>query len=166
MSALLRTETPAPQALALEIGVTRHFGLRDIGETGLLSGWASGEFGHAWNDGIDATLLVSMPHRPGPLMLELEVEPFVTPQNPVQDLTVFASGARAGFWRVAKRQVIRLATWIDPACWRDAPSGAAMRLVFHMPLSVSPQELGTCNDLRQLGFNFRSITPTRSEITM
>jgi hypothetical protein len=166
MSALLKLETPPPQtALVLDIGVTRHFGLRDIGEAGLLSGWARGEYGHAWNDGIDATLLLALPHRPGPMALDFEVEPFVTPQNPVQDLTIFASGARAGFWRVTKRQVTRISTWIDPVWWRDTPEGAAMRLVFHMPLSVSPQELGTCNDLRQLAFNFRSITPTRSETT-
>ena len=159
---LLEPETrqPAKQnaALAMVCGTTRHFGLRDIGETGLLSGWAQAEHGHAWNDGIDATMLVSLPHHPGALVLELEVEPFVTPHNPIQDLTLFASGARAGFWRVGKRQVTRICTWLDPLWWRVEPNGVSMRLVLHMPLSVSPQDLGTCNDLRQLGFNYRSIT--------
>ena len=154
-----------PSMLSLQPTVTRACGVEEIADAGMVSGWATSEPGHAWNDGVDATLLVATRHRPGPCDLVIEAEPYITRQNPVQDITIFANGARVGFWRVSQRQVVRMTAWIDPQGWRETHDRAALRLVFHMPQSVSPSELGECNDLRQLGFSFRSIVllASRSE---
>ena len=146
-----------PAMLSLQPGVTRRFGIEDIGETGMLAGWAGSESGHAWNDGVDATLLVATRRAPGPMDLEIHAEPYVTRQNPLQELTLFANGARVKFWRLSHRDVTRMTGWIDPCWWREVHDRAVLRLVFHMPQSVSPHELGECADLRQLGFSFRSI---------
>jgi hypothetical protein len=58
-----------------------------------------------------------------------------------------------------------MAAWIDPQWWRETHDRAALRLVFHMPQSVSPSEIGDGGDLRQLGFSFRNIVllASRSE---
>ena len=154
-----------PALLSLQLGTARRFGAEDIGETGMCGGWAGTERGHAWNDGVDATLVVATRHHPGPVELTVEVEPYVTRQNPVQELTLYANGARAGYWRLSQRDVTPLTAWIDPGWWRDLNDRAVLRLVFHMPQSISPAELGECNDLRQLGLSFRSIVlmPSRIE---
>jgi hypothetical protein len=154
-----------PSMLSLQPAVARAFGVEDIADAGLLAGWASSEPGHAWNDGVDATLLVATRHRPGPCDLVIEAEPYITRQNPVQEITLFANGARVGFWRLSQRQVVRMTAWIDPQWWRETHDRAALRLVFHMPQSVCPTEIGDGCDLRQLGFSFRSIVllASRSE---
>lgn len=146
-----------PAILSLQPGVPRCFGSDDIAETGMLQGWASCERGHAWNDGPDATLLVATRRRPEASELVVAVEPYVTRQNPTQDLTLYANGARAGFWRLSVREVTHLAAWIDPAWWREVGDRAVLRLVFHMPQSVVPHEIGDGDDRRQLGFSFRSL---------
>lgn len=155
-----------PPRLSLPVGARRAFGMQDIGASGMLAGWAQCEAGHVWNDGPDATLLVATRRQPGPVELEIVVEPYVTRQNPAQEMTLFASGARVAFWRAASREILTLRAWIDPLWWRDAHDHAALRLVFHMPQSVSPFEIGDGDDMRQLGFSFRSIElkPSRQEI--
>ena len=146
-----------PAILSLQPGVCRRFGAEDIGETGMVQGWAGVEPGHAWNDGVDAVLLVGTRLEPGPVELEIEVEPYVTRQNPVQELTLYVNGARAGYWRMSARVVTALTAWIDPGWWRVVNDRAVLRLVFHMPQAISPAELGECDDLRQLAASFRSV---------
>jgi hypothetical protein len=153
-----------PAMLSLQPGVTRAFGPEDIGEAGLLSGWAAAEAGHAWNDGADATLLIATRPKPGAFELEIEAEPYITRQNPTQELTLFANGARAGFWRISNRDVTRMTAWIDPMWWREHHERAVLRLVLHMPQSVSPRDLGDGEDLRQLGFSFRRIGLVQSRM--
>lgn len=172
MSALLHADAfrpvpiGRPALLSLQAGTPRRFGVEDIGETGMLSGWAGAEPGHAWNDGVDATLLVATRRQPGPVELVFSVEPYVTRQNPSQELTLYANGARAGYWRLGRREVVSLSAWIDPGWWREVAERAVLRLVFHMPQSVSPAELGECQDFRRLGLSFRdiAISPSRMEI--
>ena len=155
--ALVPISIGRPAMLSLTPGVMRAFGSEDIGEAGLLTGWAATEAGHAWNDGVDATLLIATRRQPGSTELELFVEPYVTRQNPMQDLTLYVNGARAGYWRMQEREVTRLVAWIDPSWWREVHDRAVLRLVFHMPQSASPAQLGDGFDLRQLGLSFRSI---------
>ncbi len=152
---------PAPQdhaQLWLPQGKPRAFGQEDIALSGLASGWAQCEPGHAWTDGFDATLLLATPRTEREMTLIIEAEPYVTRQNPVQDVTLFLNGARAGFWRLSHRRVTALTTWIDPAWWRQSDQISQLRAVFHLPQSVSPAELGDGQDQRCLGLSFRRIS--------
>lgn len=111
-------------------------------------------------------MLVATRRSPVEYDLEIQAEPYVTRQNPVQELTLYANGARAGFWRFSKREVIRFSACIDPMWWREQGDRSVLRLVFHMPQSVAPNDIGDGQDMRQLGFSFRSLTliPTRSDV--
>lgn len=144
--------------LWLQPGETRHFGTEDIGHAGLVGGWAGAEPGHAWNDGFDATLRIATDRADQPMLLMLAAEPYVTRQNPNQDVTVYANGARAGFWRLTIREVAQMPIWIDPSWWTTQGSHAELRLVVFLPQSVSPRELGDGEDMRLLGLSFRSLT--------
>jgi hypothetical protein len=149
-----------PSLLWLQPGLPRSFGTEDIGSGGLVSGWAAPEPGHTWNDGIDATLRIALRRADQPLSLTLAAEPFVTRQNPTQDVTIYANGARAGFWRLTERHVTQMVAWIDPIWWRLQDGGSVLRIVVHLPQSVSPAELGSGEDVRQLGLSCRSILLT------
>jgi hypothetical protein len=144
--------------LWMQPGETRHFGTEDIGTAGLLAGWAAAEPGHAWNDGFDATLRIATDRADQPMLLTLAAEPYVTRQNPIQDVTVYANGARAGFWRLTARDVAEMPIWIDPSWWTMQDGSATLRLVVFLPQSVSPRELGDGEDMRLLGLSFRSLT--------
>jgi hypothetical protein len=150
--------------LSLPSGASRLFGAEDIGETGMLAGWSDVEPGHAWNNGIDATLLVATRPTPGPAELVISLEPYVTRQNPFQELTLYANGARAGFWQFSRREVESISAWIDPFWWRELHDRAVLRLVLHMPQAVCPREIGDGEDMRKLAFSFRSITLLPSDV--
>ncbi len=155
-----------PAMLSLQPSVARLFGAEDIAETGMLAGWSDVEAGHAWHNGIDATLLVATRQRPGPAELEIGLEPYVTRQNPMQEMTLYANGARAGYWQFDRREVVRVNAWIDPGWWREVHERAVLRLVMHMPQAVCPREIGDGEDMRRLAFSFRTITllPSRMEV--
>src|SRR5450756_229677 len=89
--------------LECQPGVIRLFGIADIGQRGLSGGWAFPEEGHTWNEGYDAALAISMPVPPLGCTLRIEGEPYVSRQQPVQDITIYANGHRGGFWRLSDR---------------------------------------------------------------
>lgn len=164
--AVVAEPTPigSPAMLSLRTGIARRFGPEDIGATGMLAGWSDVEPGHAWNNGIDATLIVAAVEPPGPAELEISLEPYVTRQNPMQELTLYANGARAGYWQFSQREVTRIAAWIDPFWWRARHDCAVLRLVLHMPQAVCPREIGDGQDMRRLAFSFRSIILRQSTV--
>ena len=150
--------------LSLQPGASRAFGAEDIAATGLLAGWSDVEPGHGWNNGIDATLLIATRPSPGPMELAISLEPYVTRQNPFQELTLYANGARAGYWQFSRREVETITAWIDPFWWRTHHDRAVLRLVLHMPQAVCPREIGDGEDMRKLAFSFRSIALQVSEM--
>ncbi len=56
-------------ALMTTPGVTRAFGLGDIGSENLRAGWAAPEENHNWNDGFDASLVLHLPNSTKPSAL-------------------------------------------------------------------------------------------------
>lgn len=148
---------PEGSTLRCETGLTRIFGLADIGPAGLRSGWAESENGHIWNDGFDATLLLEAKDDPVPTVLVLEGEPYVTPAQPTQDLTIYFNGARVGFWRMNERKDQMLRAEIDPEWWHRHGSRLLAHVVFHLPQSVRPADIGDGKDVRSLGFCFRTL---------
>jgi hypothetical protein len=143
--------------LECQPGVVRLFGIADIGQNGLVSGWAFPEEGHTWNEGYDAVLAVSAASPPGPCSVVVEGEPYVSRQQPVQDVTIYANGRRAGFWRLSERTEFDLQAPIEPEWWFERGDIWTLKLVFHLPNSVRPCDIGDGADGREIGFCFRTF---------
>jgi len=154
------TATPGRKAsnlLECQTGVIRLFGIADIGQRGLLSGWAFPEEGHTWNEGYDAALSISVSAAPAPCMLLIEGEPYVSRQQPVQDITIYANGHRGGFWRMSERTEFALLMPIEPEWWFARGNIWTLKLVFHLPNSIRPVDIGDGEDGREIGFCFRTF---------
>jgi hypothetical protein len=149
--------------LACEWDVTRLFGLSDIGENGLRAGWAHPEHGHTWNDGPDATLVLAIDDGYGAATLCIEGEPYVLDAQPHQDITVYINGHRAAYWRLMKRAGRTLRVEVEPEWWVSRDDRPVLSIVFHLPDSVRPVDIGDGNDGRAVGFCFRTLLLTRAE---
>ena len=145
------------QGLRIEPGVIRLFSKGDIGARGLLSGWAAPEEGHTWNDGIETAVLLEAEVPEGPVTIVIEGTPYLYGQVSHQDVTLFANGYRVGFWRLTERRQIALTARIEPEQWFMRNGKASLRLVFNIPESIRPKELGDGADGRELGFAFCTI---------
>ena len=151
-------ETSAGEAaLECEPGVMRLFGLSDIGTRGLISGYAHPEYGHNWNEGIDPTLVLAVEGKISAAMLTIEGEPFVSRLQPLQELTVYVNGHRAAFWRLSRRTDHSLRFAVEPEWWLPRNGWSVLKLVFHLPNSVRPVDVGEGEDGREMGFCFRSL---------
>ena len=146
--------------LEYEPGVVRLFGAADIGVTGLKSGWSYPENGHTWNEGIDATLVLSLEDVEGVSHLVVEGQPYLSAQQPVQEITVFVNGFWAGFRRLTGLGAFSLDVEIQPEWWFRRGDRFLLNVVFHIPTSVRPVDLGEGTDSRTLGFCFRSLLLT------
>jgi len=148
-----------------EPGVTRFFGIGDIGAKNLISGWAAPEQNHNWNDGVEATLLLTLPARPDDICtLAVEGRAFVSAGVAKQDVSLFVNGYRAGFWRLTNEERFTLEAEIEPEMWLDRRSGALAKCVWHLPDSTRPSDISKVQDHRRIGFCFQSMTvlPRRS----
>jgi hypothetical protein len=150
---------PAAAGAVLECdpGVIRLFGLTDIKSRGCRRGFADPEYGHNWNHGFDPTLVLSVEGEIGAATLVIGGEPFVTRSQPVQDLTVYVNGYRAGFWRLVDNTNYSLRIEIEPEWWFLRDARAILKVVFHLPNSVRPGDIGEGEDGRELGFCFRTL---------
>ena len=142
-----------------ELGVTRFFGQGDLNDTYFDRGWAVPEANHSWNDGIDASLAVSLRSRPTrACTLRIRGTPYLTDDIHHQDMTLFVNGHRAAFWRLDSRQIHSLVTEIPPEFWHEANGKGFAKFVWHIPGSVKPSETSGISDRRQLGFCFHEFT--------
>ncbi len=150
--------TSAPEAaLECEPGVMRLFGLADIRTQGLASGYAYPEYGHNWNEGVDPTLVLGAKGDIGAAALIVEGEPFVTRSQPSQEMTVYLNGHRAAFWRLSRRAEYSLRINIEQEWWFPRNGWSVLKVVFHLPNSVRPVDIGEGEDGREMGFCFRSL---------
>jgi hypothetical protein len=147
-----------PSFLSFEFGVTRLFGLGDIGTNGLVSGWAIPEDSHVWNNGPEAilTLETDVPSRA--YTITVDGGPFITPRQPLQEITLYANGWRIGFWRFREGGAQVMVASIAPEQFFVRGDKALLNCVWHIPYSVRPSDLGLSGDGRELGFVFRSLT--------
>jgi hypothetical protein len=144
-------------SLDLQVGHTARFGTDGLGRAGLLGGWANNEESHVWNDGVTAALLVSDAGYPPPLMVGVSGQPYIPQPDWRQDITLYANGWFAGFWRLVDDVDSVLQARIEPEWWIIRNERAWLRLTFLLPNSVSPAEASGGGDGRQLAFCFRTI---------
>jgi hypothetical protein len=141
-----------------EIGVTRLFGNFDLAGTGLVSGWATPEDPHIWNDGPEAVLQIVTEPVKRRLRLSFEGIPFIGGNCTFQDVTLYVNGLRVGFWRLRESKSYVLPATIEPEQLLERSGKATLTCAWHLPNSVRPLDLGLGKDTRELGFCFRSMT--------
>jgi hypothetical protein len=90
--------------------------------------------------------------------ITVEGQPFITPRQPMQEITLYANGARLGFWRFRQAGACTMEAVIEPEYFHVRGDIARLNLVWHIPSSVRPADIGTSADGRELGFVFRSLT--------
>jgi len=143
-----------------EIGMSRFFGQTDIGRAGLLHGWSDPEEAHVWNDGPEAALRLITRKPRTPYRLTFEGEPFLSKGCPRQDMTLFVNGLRLGFWRLTEPRPHTLSVVIEPQQMFDRNGMTTLNLVWYLPTSVRPADVGLGSDYRELGVCFRMLTIT------
>jgi len=72
-------------------------------------------------------------------------------------MTVYVNGYRAGFWRLVERLEHTLRIGVEPEWWFRRTGRSVLKVVFHLPTSVRPVDIGDGVDSRHLGFCFRSL---------
>lgn len=147
-------------SLKVDFGVTRAFGNADIGTRGLLRGWAAPEPAHVWNDGYVAELAVAAPLKDigATRRVTFEGAPFVSAAHPQQDITLFANGLFAGFWRLGQSdEPVTLDAILPPHYWLAGPDESKITFSFLTPGAVSPAQIGAAADNRRLAFSFQSL---------
>jgi hypothetical protein len=147
----------ALQGLRVELGVIRLFGKGDIAGRGLLTGWATPEEGHNWNDGLDTSFLVEASLPTSPVTVAAEGVPYIFGDTNRQEITLFANGYRVGFWRLTERRQATLTAKIEPEQWFSRRGLGYLNLTWHLPGSARPSDLGDGADGRILGFAFRTF---------
>jgi hypothetical protein len=147
------------QTVETKLGITRFFGLGDLGGHNLLDGWAMPEANHNWNDGYDTSLSLHLPEPPdAPCILTVEVRPYLVTGLAHQDVTLFFNGHRLGFWRLDKDESTQLTSVIEPEFWLHRGAGATGTCTWHLPHSTRPSALSPVQDHRLLGLCFLSLT--------
>lgn len=146
------------QRLRIALGATRSFDKVDIGKRGLVRGWAAPEDGHTWNDGLEAVLWLEAEQQPVRAVdLIVEGTPYVFGDVLKQEVTLFANGGYVGFWRFTDRRPVVMAAQIEPEQWVLRRGLAHLNLLWFIPDSSRPREIGDGPDGRCLGFAFHSL---------
>lgn len=150
--------TKTIEGVGFEVGVARTFGVGDVSGNMLLSGWASAEDNHVWNDGSEASFVVTMQAMPTEkVMLKVRGLPFIAEDLKSQDITLYFNGYRVGFWRLYAMDKTQLLADIEPEYWLARGGGAYGKCVWHLPGSKRPSEVTGADDQREIGFCFQSI---------
>jgi hypothetical protein len=144
--------------LVLEPGVKRSFGLRDVGADGLVSGWATPEDDHIWNDGPTADLAIGTRSAQSNYRLDVEARPFLAPGCASQDVTLFANGLFVGYWQLREAKHYVLSANVDKGLFLRTSGLGVMKLTWLVPKSCRPSDLRLGNDHREIGLCFQSIT--------
>jgi hypothetical protein len=147
----------AVQPLLCRPGKRQSFGTEGNSHAGFGQGWSAAESRYVWNDGTEAELVLSLLGQVRPMRLTLAGMGYVSPQVPVQVMEVYANGYRADYRRLSEPGGIELRFDIEPEWWLMRGGSPVLRLLFHLPNSVSPAELGLGEDRRALGFCFQSF---------
>ena len=127
--------------LDLELGLTRLFGQADLGDGGLVSGWAIPEDQHTWNDGIDAVIPVRTRASGSACRITFEGKPFLPVDVSMQDIVLFVNGFRIGFWRLREAKAYDLSAIIEPQQFFRRDEYSLLKFVWHIPRSVRPADI-------------------------
>lgn len=125
-------------------------------------GWSSQHDRVVWNNGNEASLLLDLPPVEGDLVLSLSFIPNVDPDKHLtQRIVVEVNGRPAGQWVVEQEGGTQIKVPVVKA-WLDRPQ-TEIRLI--LPDAVSPAELGTGSDTRNLALALMafSLDPAAQE---
>jgi hypothetical protein len=89
--------------------------------------------------------------------LTIEGSPYLAAGYPRQTMTLYVNGLRIAYWSLAENRPYTLAATIEPEQWLQRDDGCQLNVVWHLPESVKPIDIGDAQDHRQLGFCFRSL---------
>jgi hypothetical protein len=124
----------------------------------VLTGYAAPEENHIWNDGFEASFVVTMHNMPTEqVILKVEGLPFIAEDLKSQDITLYFNGHRVGFWHLSAMDKAFLIAEIEPEYWLARHGGAYGKCVWHMPGSMRPSAVTGADDEREIGFCFQSI---------
>jgi len=142
----------------LKVGISRHFGVEDIGSVGLTSGWALPEEGQNWNDGCEAVLDCRLEGSTKGCVLEFSGQPFFCDGVAEQALRLHLNGFYLGSWRLTEARQHFLSARIEPEQIFRRGVFSVLKCVWSFPRAVRPAEKGISSDGRGLAFCFHSIT--------
>jgi hypothetical protein len=140
-----------------EVDMPRQFGSADLRTAGMVSGWAEPEEGHNWNNGKETAYGIATEAPVPRLTLEIVGQPYITQLRPAQEMTVYGNGFRLGYKRMSSQGDVLLSILLLPQWWFVEGHRATMHLVFHLPLSIRPKDVGDSEDGRELAFAFQSL---------
>jgi len=141
-----------------EIGVVRQFGVLDIGDAGLVSGWSTPEEAQTWNNGHEAILECSVPYLSEGCRVEVAGMPFFCEGTSHQDVYLYINGFRIGFWRLDRYVQHTLTAMVEPEQIFLRGDHSVLKCVWFFPDAVRPADRGLGADQRQLAFCFNSFT--------
>jgi len=141
----------------LKIGMTRSFGMMDLGSVGLSAGWAQPEEAHTWNDGCETVFEAGFESVPEGCTIEFVGRPFLSEGVSRQDVQLHVNGFRLGYWRLTEPSDYVLRARVEPEQLLRRGNGSIMKCVWSFPGAVRPVDKGLSGDFRELAFCFRSF---------
>jgi hypothetical protein len=156
-------EPAVKDVISVDLGVTRYFGSTDLDAAGLVSGWATPEEAHNWNDGCVAVLRMTI-HDPGEAcVVEFEGQPFLSQACPRQEIMLHANGFCVGYWRLTEGGPRTLSARVEREQLFERNGVLHLNCTWSFPYSTRPSEKGASNDTRELAFCFRSFMVSRAQ---
>ena len=120
----------------------------------ILSGWGDREgWGGIWSTQNRATIKLPIPER-GAKSITFNVNAFVTPTHPKQEVLVFINGKQQGKVVLNKFEGNEISIPLPNLPNKDL----LIRIDFELPDAVSPKALNLGNDDRKLGIGLKSAT--------
>ena len=141
-----------------DVGVVRHFGILDIGDAGLVSGWSTPEEAQTWNNGHEAVLECKLPYLNEGCRVEVAGMPFFCEGTSHQDVYLYINGFRIGFWRLDSSGKHTLSAKVEAEQIFHRQDHSVLKCAWFFPGAVRPADRGLGADIRQLAFCFNSFT--------
>lgn len=148
----VRHETAQPAAIRPARRFVSHlkFGFGGNGLDYCVFGWHNPEEDFIWNSSTEAVLELPVPPTPGPYLLNLFAAPFVAGDMHRQTMELSIQGELIARWSLSYPGHYF-------ALLFDHQLAATRDLVFRIPGTCSPKELGLNADERRLGVRFHQL---------
>lgn len=120
------------------------------------AGWSDPAPGGRWTDGHSADVSIPLDEpAQGPLVLRMELLPYIKPGHTQQRIIVRINGTDAAQWRfTSERPEVRQ---VPIGAGQLGTDRSRIRVELALPDAIAPKTLGISDDTRLLGLNVRSI---------
>ncbi len=145
-----------------KLGSSLRFGTNREGSKYLLCGWSAPEPGIVWSDADRASIALPLAEKPATdVILEIDATSYVHPRWRQQKVEVFVSSVKVGvlFYTVENDQGLRTVR-IPRELLADHEN---VEIQFRLPDAISPAEIGTLLDPRDLGVALQAVTLRAAE---